>query len=278
MVVVVADNDPDETARQTVADSQDGYPHELIYVPAPERGVVPARNASVQMAATVGADWIAFIDDDERPTTNWLGLLLDTAQHTGASAVAGPVPERFGFEPPAWYTDAQLHVAESFPTGSTVKRFGVGNLLVSTNALRDAAGIDGPAEALHPFDIRFNATGGEDVFLGLQLADTGHRMVWCDEAVATTEVPVERTDFRWVMRRQFNAYRNYSRALRLSTGAQPWPELARSSGRLLQASAQIIRGALTADQGAMAAGAYLGAGALGKFAGTTDRQDSGWWD
>lgn len=281
VVVVVADNDPSETARPVVEALQasGSYLHDLIYVAVPERGVVPARNASVDIAAKRGADWLAFIDDDERPVDTWLALLLDTAADNGASAVAGPVPERFTFTPPSWYTGAKLHVVESFPTGSIVKRFGVGNLIVSTEALRDVtAGYEAPTGPLHPFDERFNATGGEDVYLGFQLTQAGHQMVWCDEAIATTEVPIERTEFRWVMRRQFNAYRNYSRALRTATGAQPWTELAKSVGRLAEASARIVLGAVRLDRGAMAAGVYLGAGALGKFAGTADTQNSGWWD
>ncbi len=276
VAIVIADNDPGETARTTVEALQNtaaSYPYELHYIAVPERGVVHARNAAVELAHELDADWMAFIDDDERPVTNWLGLLLDTAERVGASSVAGPVPERFSFEPPSWYIDAGLHCAESFPTGSTVKRFGVGNLLVSASALRDVA-----EAGETPFDLRFNATGGEDVFLGFQLAKEGHQMVWCDEAIATTEVPEERTEFRWVMRRQYNAYRNYSRALRLSSGSQPWPELAKSLGRLAEAAGRILFGAVRLDKGAMSAGAYLGAGALGKFAGTTDRQDSGWWD
>ncbi len=278
VTVVVADNDPTESARDTVeALQQTRYPHDLVYVAVPERGVVPARNASVAKALEHGADWLAFIDDDERPVTNWLALLLATAERTGASSVAGPVPERFSFEPPSWYIDAGLHIAESFPTGSTVKRFGVGNLLVSAEALRHIRETVGNAEA-GAFDTRFNATGGEDVFLGFQLTKAGHRMVWCDEAIATTEVPEDRTQFRWVMRRQFNAYRNYSRALRLATGSQPWVELAKSVGRFSEAGVRLVLGALTMNRGAMSAAIHQGAGALGKFAGTTDRQDSGWWD
>ncbi len=271
VVIAIADNDPAASADATVAEIAEVHRFDVRYVHEPSAGVVHARNASVALVPE--ADWIAFIDDDERPIDTWLQRLINTGQQNNAEAVAGPVPERFEQDPPRWYTSAELHIAESFPTGSRVKRFGVGNLAVRADALAAVATDDGP------FDLRFNTTGGEDVFLGFQLARAGYSMVWCDEAVATTLVPVERTELRWVLRRRFNAYRNYSRALRIAEDSQPWSELARSVARLLEASTRILMGALRQDKGAMVKGAYVGAGALGKFAGTLDRtSSSGWWD
>ena len=271
VVIAIADNDPAASADSTVAEIAETYRFPIRYVHEPRRGVVNARNASIDLVPEV--DWIAFIDDDERPIDSWLKSLVTTALESDADAVAGPVPERFEQDPPRWYTSADLHIAESFPTGSIVKRFGVGNLAVRRDALDALATTDGP------FDLRFNTTGGEDVFLGFQLSQAGYRMVWCDEAVATTLVPIERTELPWVLRRQFNAYRNYSRALRIAEHSQPWSELARSVARLLEASTRILMGALRQDKGAMVKGAYVGAGALGKFAGTLDRtSSSGWWD
>lgn len=279
LLIVVADNALEGSAKPVVDAYEEASPHTVVYVHEPQRGVVHARNASVREARRLGADWCAFIDDDERPVATWLSCLLETARQTGASAVAGPVPERFSYTPPAWYVAAGFDEPETYPTGSTVQRFGVGNLVVSMAALEDVASLaPGPSSTAY-FDVRFNSTGGEDLFLGEQLKRTGHRMVWCDEAVATTDVPSNRVQVRWVMKRQFNAYRNYSRALRLANGRQPWGELGRSAGRLVEAAGRVAGGLIARDRGAVAAGLHIGAGALGKFAGTLERgSKAGWWD
>ncbi|MEE9415500.1 MAG: glycosyltransferase [Acidimicrobiales bacterium] len=267
VVVAVADNDPAGSAKPIVDGVGDEYPHRVLYQQVREPGVVYARNASILLAGDV--DWLAFIDDDEVPAQDWLTQLLRTAIDNNAAVVAGPVPEHFEGAAPPWYLDAGLDLPETQPTGSSIKRFGVGNALICSAALQDLAG---------PFDVRFNLTGGEDVHLGFLLQQRGHQMVWCEDAVATTLVPVERTEFRWVMRRHFNAHRNYSRALRLTTGKRSWGEVSRSFARLLEALFWGTAGVLRRDRGSLAKSAHLGAGALGKFAGTFEvTSRTTWW-
>lgn len=268
VVVAVADNDPGGSAKPIVDSLADDYAHELRYTRVDRRGVVHARNATVELAGEV--DWLAFVDDDELPARDWLLQLLRTAVDNDAAVVAGPVPELFDQTAPSWYSGAGLDQPEHQPTGSTIKWFGVGNALVRRSVIEC---VDGP------FDDRFNLTGGEDVYLGLQVQQQGHRMVWCDEAVATTLVAADRTGFGWVMRRKFNSNRNYSRALRLANAERPWGEVSRSAGRLVEAVARAGLAAIRLDRGALAAAVHLAAGAVGKFAGTFEATSkTTWWD
>lgn len=289
VTIIIADNDAEETGRvaieeaQAYHESKHEYPHELHYIVVPERGVVNARNASVEKAAQLGADWMAFIDDDERPSKRWLSLLLETARQTGASAVAGPVPPQFSFEPPSWYTGANLHISQSHETGAKIHYFGTGNVLIKTSALRDVQQMLGTgANPLRPFDKRFNHSGGEDTYLSLMLTKSGHNITWCEAAVATTEVPTERTDLRWVLIRQFNLYRNYVRAKRLASDRYPWMELAKVVisvvMRLTKALFKTLIGVLCMDRVAIFMGAHIAVGAIGKIAGWFDHPTKGWWD
>lgn len=76
VVVVVADNDPElGEAAQVCKEFEHGrWP--IIYTPEPHRGISYARNAAVKTAIESGAEWIAFIDDDEVPLPFWLDELL----------------------------------------------------------------------------------------------------------------------------------------------------------------------------------------------------------
>jgi succinoglycan biosynthesis protein ExoM len=50
-----------------------------------------ARNAALRAALHAGADYIAFLDDDEVAPPHWLALLLRALQESGADAVQGGV-------------------------------------------------------------------------------------------------------------------------------------------------------------------------------------------
>jgi succinoglycan biosynthesis protein ExoM len=66
-------------------------PVEIRYVRQVNSGVGSARNRAVSEAR---APWVAFIDDDEIATEEWLWGLLDVARRTGADCVGGPCVAR----------------------------------------------------------------------------------------------------------------------------------------------------------------------------------------
>jgi succinoglycan biosynthesis protein ExoM len=72
--VVVIDNDPDGSAKTVVSDCESSWP--VRYVHEPRRGIAFARNAALDTATEIGADWIAFIDDDEVAAPDWLEKLM----------------------------------------------------------------------------------------------------------------------------------------------------------------------------------------------------------
>jgi glycosyltransferase involved in cell wall biosynthesis len=60
-------------------------------VHCPEPGIPIARNAAIEAALRAGADYIAFLDDDEIAPEHWLMALMDALYATGADAVQGGV-------------------------------------------------------------------------------------------------------------------------------------------------------------------------------------------
>jgi glycosyltransferase involved in cell wall biosynthesis len=75
------------------------------------------------------------------------------------------------------------------------------------------------------FDTAFALSGGEDTEFFAFLASRGAVMVWCDEAIATEQVPQDRLNLRWLLRRNYRVGINYAETFykHLSTaGALRW--------------------------------------------------------
>jgi glycosyltransferase involved in cell wall biosynthesis len=107
-IVVVDNNSPDQT-RQVVEDLQRRYPERIRYVFEPQQGISHARNAGIREAK---GEILAFLDDDETASTDWLQNLTANL-HTGEWAGAGGrVLPPSSFSPPRW-----LSTMSSFARG-----------------------------------------------------------------------------------------------------------------------------------------------------------------
>src|SRR5690606_17973138 len=150
--IVVADNDPEVSARATVEALRSEAPVPLIWTHAPRPGVATARNTGL---AATSAPLIAFLDDDEAASPAWLAALLRAQEASGADAVFGPirgrVPEGTGWTTP--YLERFFGRQGPDRDGVLDHAHGCGNsLLVRATAL--------PGE--HPFHVGSDQIGGED--------------------------------------------------------------------------------------------------------------------
>ncbi len=93
--ILVVDNGRSDAAIPVVEAYRAEGRFPITYAREPVRGLAAVRNRSLDAAATLGADWIALIDDDEVPDPDWLRSLLDTARRTGVAACVGPVVPLF---------------------------------------------------------------------------------------------------------------------------------------------------------------------------------------
>src|SRR6266540_2958417 len=71
--VVVVDNDRCQSAQQVVQAFRKGSDLDVHYHTEPEQNIALARNRAVENAT---GDFVAFIDDDEFPETDWLLTLF----------------------------------------------------------------------------------------------------------------------------------------------------------------------------------------------------------
>lgn len=189
---LVIDNDPQESARPTV-EARPGF----RYVPEPRRGVVNARNRGV---AEARGGHIVFIDDDEVPVADWLAAFAAQAR-AGVVASFGRIVPRYEAAAPADLKPLldQLFSREAEgPTGTDITA--IWNYLGTGNAMFDKARcFAGPT----PFDDRFNASGGEDIWLIRGLIQQGVRLAWNREALVEELVPASRMTVEYLKRRKF---------------------------------------------------------------------------
>ena len=191
--IVVVDNDPQASSRDTTAQLAEEAGIPIIWRHAPRPGVATARNAG--LAATT-APLIAFLDDDEAASPGWLTALLTAQAATGADAVFGPirgrVPDGIGWTRP--YLERFFGREGPDRTQLIDAPYGCGNsLLVRATALPGAA----------PFNAAADQSGGEDDALFAALAARGGRFGWATNAWVDEFAPPHRATLRYALTRAF---------------------------------------------------------------------------
>lgn len=200
--IVVVDNDEAPSAMARIRDAAARSAVPVAYRHAPARNISVARNAGLDAARDGGADWLAFLDDDEEATPGWLMQLLARAHETGADAVFGPALAVYPPDAPRWMVEADIH------SNRPVRRDGRVETGHSCNALIRMASL--------PPDLRFRVdlgrSGGEDTDFFFRLGRAGRRMDIADTALVTEAVPSLRLRLSWLAERRFAEGRHYAGA------------------------------------------------------------------
>lgn len=187
--IVVVDNDSSGSARDVFEALFLPWP--IKYVVEPKRGITYARNRAITEASD--ADFIAFIDDDEVPSSHWLDDLLWTQAAFGADVVSGPVFPRYAPAVPEWVKRGGFFDSRVSGTGTTWRACATNNVLIGTHVFTDVP----------KFDDAFALSGAEDTSFFLRVWKAGHKIAWSQEAVVFESVPPERATVAWLLRREF---------------------------------------------------------------------------
>jgi glycosyltransferase involved in cell wall biosynthesis len=198
--LVVVDNDPTGSARLQVDRARPGFAVEVRYVVEPTRGAAAARNRGMAEARGQVA---AMIDDDVLPRPDWLrhlvGPLLDgTADGSGGRVLLDP-----SVATPRWFEQDLLGgLLSHFDPAPQLRPLVGREFLVTANAafvlqaLRDVGGFD---PALGPQGGRHMVN--DDLQVVRDLSREGARLVYVPAAVVQHELPAERLELRWLLRR-----------------------------------------------------------------------------
>lgn len=198
--VVVVDNCASGTARSVCEAASGALPMDLYFTEQSERGISFARNKAVEVALSRGADFVAFIDDDDWPEPDWLIPLIETQRSTNADLVFGfwQVDTDHGL--PDWLKSIPafrqpVYEAKGFVGlprwGSTC------NVLMGRDIL-ERIGSQSP-----PFLPKFAFVGGEDKDFFIRAVGHGASFACTRESIIHKYSDSQRLTVRGLLKRAF---------------------------------------------------------------------------
>ncbi|MDA8870224.1 glycosyltransferase family 2 protein [Rhizobiaceae bacterium] len=222
--VVVVENDTSDNCRTVCEDVAKERGLAVHYSLEPRRGIPFARNRVVEESLAHGADWIAFIDDDETARPDWLFLLAKGCADFGAEAANGPVARTYEKEAPYWWKKQQLRKLE---TGHEITEAPTNNNLIATRLVaEDGLGLRFAEELTN---------GAEDIDFFRRVTQAGVKMIWVDEAVVDEFIPASRVETSRLLNRVVMAACSGTqrKMLREGTGVALSSDLPRALRRIL---------------------------------------------
>lgn len=179
--VVVVDNDSLKSARQTVEIQAQKSKISIGYFVEPEQNIALARNKTLENAK---GDFLAFIDDDEFPSENWLLKHFSAVNYFQSDGALGPVLPYFKEEPPGWVLRGRIFDRPSHRDGHVLEweNTRTGNALIRKEVFKENSKW---------FDPAFGSGGEDRDFFRRKIAE-GYVFVWCNEARVFETVPPER--------------------------------------------------------------------------------------
>lgn len=209
IAVVVVDDDPDGSAELVALAARSRFERGLTYRRTGARSISVARNASIDAGSEQG-DWLAMIDDDCRPSVNWVRELLSVQECTGADSVVGACVDVAPPGAPSWLTDEPfLEEPADIDDRAETDEGHLKNLLLSVEFLV-ASGVR--------FDESLGVSGGEDAAFLHDLARAGASRSFAARAVVSEQVPSERATLRYQLRRRY-WYGNTEAVTSITTGS-----------------------------------------------------------
>ena len=200
--LIVIDNNPNPETEAICHRAAPRLPVQIHYVAEPEAGITYARNRAVAVALERGADFVAFIDDDDQPQPDWLIQLLDRQAVTDADLVFG-----------TWVLDTQMPqwARESGIFRSPVKakhenkggRYGLPGCASTCNALVGRDLLERVATTGPVFSHTFRSSGGEDKDFFIRAHGLGARLASADMSVIHRNHEPERYTARGLLKRGF---------------------------------------------------------------------------
>lgn len=198
--LLVVDNNPTGSVRAMCGPYSDRLPIGLDVAEEPQRGISFARNKAVSVALNDGADFVAFIDDDDMPEPDWLLRLVEKQRDTDADIVFGGWRPMGNVDMPAWLKQTrsfQSHVPRSRNAYGLPKYVGTCNVLFRRGVL-ERLGADGPV-----FDPDFALIGGGDKDLFIRASKSGSNLVLADRSIINKREEEDRQTIKGALRRAF---------------------------------------------------------------------------
>lgn len=244
MTVVVVENDRQAAMREEV--QRRSRPDcRFVHGLQPALGIPFARNTALQMALDAQASYVAFVDDDEVPSDDWLVVLWDKVRAGGYDLVGGPVEPVAVQAARTWCerqlltglqaqaVDARRKALVRCRQGREAEQFvATNNWMARGDFLRQHALV---------FDESMGFSGGTDLKFYRELQRAGGRVGWCDAAVVREGYAPGRLTLGYQYRRaRDQAVSNFQVRYPQVTGLVVVRGLAYSAGKMLRALGWLV--------------------------------------
>jgi succinoglycan biosynthesis protein ExoM len=200
--IVVIDNDMAPTAEKMVRAFATNARINIEYRHVPGSNISIARNAGLESAAS--SDWLAFLDDDEVASYNWLSRLLD--RRYSANAIIGPCRAVYQDKTPRWIKYGDYHSClpnqrddDAIKTGHT------------SNALIDMKFV---TENHLGFEISLGNVGGEDTMFFRKMYEQGGVLRFSSDAIVYEDVAPDRLNVYWIAERRYRSGQTHAMMVR----------------------------------------------------------------
>ncbi len=158
----------------------------------PVRGIAHARNCAIDYAKKEKADFIAYLDDDEVVSPDWIEALHQTISLSKADIVQAPVLYRYPKGTSSWFFQKQKRSPEELTPISTVA---TGNVIFGTQ-LVTKMGLS--------FDGSYTTCAGEDNDFFERALQKGAVALRTNKAPVFENTPYEKTFLSYQMKRHFS--------------------------------------------------------------------------
>jgi len=204
--LLIVDNDKEASAKKIAEEIKLECPVNFgfQYHNFTEKGLSKVRNEILSKASEMAPDYIVFVDDDEYVAPDWLNELVSTVVEHEAEIAQGPNIPVFEEETIPYLACWQQHM--DFEHHTEIKDFETNNAIVKMKFITDNNLV---------FDERFNVTGGEDSFFGIQAMKKGAKNIWSKKAIVYENIPAARTKLKWLFKRIYRGATTYSYTLKL---------------------------------------------------------------
>jgi len=200
--LIVIDNCPNGEVRALCERMASSLPVSLHVVEEAERGISFARNRAVSEALARGADFIAFIDDDDLPEPDWLVRLIERQKESQADIVLGNWRSIVDETTPDWVKEARIvyedenYLKQAYGV-QLPSRMATCNVLIGRGTLEKLA-AEGPV-----FSLVFLHAGAEDVDFFIRAAQAGATYALADRSIVNKECDESRLTYMQSLQRSY---------------------------------------------------------------------------
>ncbi len=204
--IIVVDNDAEKTAEKTILEIKEEFNDflKLEYHNYPIKGLSHVRNELLKKSLELSPDLIVFIDDDEYVSAEWLNKLIEALTINNGDMAMGPVISVFDSSVSkyisCWFEKPVYEI------NTRIKYIATNNLIIKRDSL---------VKNNIWFDNRFNYTGSEDSYFGIQMLKKGASVFWAPSAIVYETIPKQRANIKWLIKRVYRGASTYAYVLKI---------------------------------------------------------------